>query len=103
MIHRIAKVEVLRHPVLNVSFEDGVSGEFDMTGDIHSKPIFAELKDESFFRSVAIGRFGDCVGWRLNDIGQEIDLSADGLRIHVETDIVRRAARDYRAKMQAAE
>ena len=103
MRHRIAKLIVKNYPVLSIEFDDGIQGDIDMSSDIKSKPIFAELNDPAFFGKVAIGRGGDCLGWKLDDIGNEIDLSADGLRSDVEIQIVRSRAARHRATRHAAE
>ena len=103
MRHNLTKVDVKKYPVLSVEFDDGIAGDIDMSNDIATKPIFAELRDPVFFASVSVGRGGDCLGWKLDDVGNEIDLSADGLRNDVEVEIVRARAARYRASRQAAE
>ena len=103
MRHNITKVTVKNYPVLSIEFDDGIQGEVDMSNDIISKPIFADLRDPVFFSKVAIGRNGDCLGWKLDDIGNEIDLSADGLRNDIEIQIVRSRAARHRATRHAAE
>jgi hypothetical protein len=103
MKHRLTHVAVNIYPVLTVTFDDGVSGDIDMSRDIATKPIFAELKDTTFFSNVVIGKRGFSLGWRLEDIGNEIDLSTDGLRIEIETAIVKKWAAEYRLSLQAAE
>jgi hypothetical protein len=103
MRHLLTKVAVKNYPVLSVEFDDGIAGDIDMSNDIATKPIFAELQDPVFFGSVSIGRDGSCLGWKLDDLGNEIDLSADGLRTDIEVQIVRERAARYRASRQAAE
>jgi Protein of unknown function (DUF2442) len=103
MRHQLTKVSVNTYPVLSVEFDDGIAGDVDMSEDIATKPMFAELQVPAFFGSVSIGRDGSCLGWKLDDLGNEIDLSADGLRNDIEVQIVRARAARYRASSQAAE
>jgi hypothetical protein len=103
MRHKITKVAVKNYPVLSIEFDDGIQGDVDMSNDIVSKSIFADLRDPAFFDKVAVGRDGDCLGWKLDDIGNEIDLSADGLRSDIEIQIVRSRAARHRATRHAAE
>jgi hypothetical protein len=56
--YRITSVEVVRYPVLRVTFDDGLAGEHDLTDPIARGPVFAPLKDETCFRTVAVGDFG---------------------------------------------
>jgi hypothetical protein len=83
-IHRIKSVEVLRYPVLLVTFDDGLSGEFDLTDLIADGPAFVPLKDETYFRKVAVGEYGHTFGWNLDDLGNEIDFCPDSTRIQIE-------------------
>ncbi len=103
MRHKLTHVTVPTYPVLSITFDDGLTGEIDLGQDIATKPIFADLKEPSFFKQVAIDKYGTSLGWRLDDLGNEIDLSADGLRNDIETAIVKKWAAEYRASRQAAE
>jgi hypothetical protein len=103
MRHKLTKVDVKKYPVLSIGFNDGIEGEVDLSKDIASKAMFSELRDETFFSQVALGRDGSCLGWKLDDRGNEIDLSADGLRNEIEIQIVRARAARYRASRKAAE
>ena len=82
--HRIKSVEVVRYPVLRVTFDDGLSGEYDLTDLIADGPAFAPLKDEAYFRAVAVGAYGHTFGWNLDDVGNEIDFCPDSTRIQIE-------------------
>jgi hypothetical protein len=95
-LRRIKSVEVVRYPVLRVTFDDGLSGEYDLTGLIADGPVFAPLRDEAYFRTVAVGEYGHAFGWNLDDIGSEIDFGADATRIHIETQKVEELADRYR-------
>ena len=103
MRHKIVDVHVIKYPVLSITFEDGLSGELDLQNDIVTKSMFAELKDETFFNTVSLAADGLCLGWKLDHVFEEIDFSADGLRTDIETQVVIKAAAEYRAKLQAAE
>jgi hypothetical protein len=103
MNYRIKSVEVMRYPVLRVTFDDGLSGEFDLSELIEKGPAFARLKDEAYFNTVAIGEHGYTFGWNLDDVGHEIDFCPDATRIHIETHVVEELARRYRLSRSAAE
>ena len=61
--YRIKSVEVVRYPVLRVTFDDGLTSEYDLTDLIARGPVFAPLKDEAYFRTVAVGEHGHTFGW----------------------------------------
>lgn len=103
MQHRIVAAEALEYPMLRITFEDGVSGEFDLTREIADGAVFAPLKDEALFREVSVGEYGRTFGWRLNELGQEIDFCPDAARIRIETQIVEQLADRFRARRTAAE
>ena len=103
MMYRVKEIRVRRYPVLELVFEDGFIGELDMTRDIAGGRLFAPLRDEAYFHTVAIGEAGHSFGWNLDEQGKEIDLSADAARIDIETELVKRMAADYRAHRAAAE
>ena len=102
-MHRLKSVQVVRYPVLHVTFDDGMTGEIDLGDDIKTKPMFAELQDQAFFGRVTLRQDGSALGWKLDRLYEEIDLSADGLRVEVETELVKQAAARYRAKLKTAE
>ena len=85
MDYRIKKVEVVRYPVLRVTFDDGLSGEYDLSDRIAKGPAFARLKDEAYFNTVAVGEHGHTFGWNLDDVGHEIDFCPDTTRMRIET------------------
>ena len=101
--YRIKSVEVVRYPVLRVTFDDGLSGEYDLTDLIARGPVFAPLKDEAYFRTVAVGEYGHTFGWNLDDLGNEIDFCPDAARILIETQKVEELANRYRLSRSAAE
>ena len=101
--YRIKSVEVVRYPVLRVTFDDGLSGEYDLTDLIARGPVFAPLKDEAYFRTVAVGEYGHTFGWNLDDLGNEIDFCPDAKRILIETQKVEELANRYRLSRSAAE
>lgn len=101
--HRVASVEALDYPVIRVTFDDGLSGTLDLSENIATGPIFAPLKDERFFRTVAVGEHGYTFGWRLDEPGNEIDLCPGALRIRIETQMVEEMAARFRSRRHAAE
>ncbi|HEY1243532.1 MAG TPA: DUF2442 domain-containing protein [Hyphomicrobiaceae bacterium] len=103
MNYRIKSVEVVRYPVLRVTFDDGLSGEYDLSDLIADGPMFAPLKDKAYFQTVAVGEHGYTFGWNLDDIGHEIDFCPDTIRILIETQKVEELANRYRQRRPAAE
>jgi hypothetical protein len=103
MNYRIKSVEVVRYPVLRVTFDDGLSGEYDLSEMIARGPAFARLKDEAYFNTVAVGEHGHTFGWNLNDLGHEIDFCPDATRIRIETRKVEELADRYQSSHAAAE
>jgi len=103
MNYRIKSVEVVRYPVLRVTFEDGVSGEYDLSDLIADGSIFAPLKDTGYFNTVSIGDRGHTFGWNLDELGHEIDFCPDATRILIETQKVEELAERYASSRSAAE
>ena len=103
MKYRIKNVEVVRYPVLRVTFDDGLSGEYDLTNLIANGPMFVRLKDEAYFKTVSVGEHGHTFGWSLDDLGHEIDFCPDATRIRIETQKVEELASRYQMSRSAAE
>jgi len=103
MKYRIKSVEVVRYPVLRVTFDDGLSGEYDLTELIGRGPVFEPLKDETYFRTVTVGEYGHAFGWNLDDLGHEIDFCPDATRIRIERQKVEELADRYQRRRPAAE
>ena len=103
MNYRIADVSVVRYPVLKVTFDDGLTGEYDLSEKIAKGPVFAPLKDEAYFAQVAVGEHGHTFGWKLDDPGHEIDFCPDATRIRIEEQKVNELADRYVARLVAAE
>jgi Protein of unknown function (DUF2442) len=101
--YRIKSVEAVRYPVLRVTFDDGLSGEYDLSDLIARGSVFAPLKDEAYFRNVAVAQHGHSFGWNLDQEGEEIDFCPDATRIRIETQIVEELAARFRARRSAAE
>lgn len=103
MKYKIRSVEVVRYPVLRVTFDDELSGELDLTSLIDSGPVYRPLKNEAFFNTVGVADHGHSFGWNLDDLGHEIDFCPDATRIEIESNIVKAAAAEFRAQRSAAE
>ncbi|HVL71767.1 MAG TPA: molybdopterin-guanine dinucleotide biosynthesis protein [Beijerinckiaceae bacterium] len=86
-----------------MTFDVGFSGELDFTEMIATGPIFAPLRDEAYFQTVAVQEHGRSFGWNLDEPGHEIDLCPDATRIRLETPVVEELARRWRARRSAAE
>ena len=102
MTPRISQVAVVRYPVLLVTFDDGLSGEYDLTEFIERGPLFAPLKDEAYFNTVSVGSYGHTFGWNLDELGHEIDFCPDATRIKIETAMVDDLADQYERQLMAA-
>ena len=103
MKYRIRSVQVPRYPVLLVTFDDGLSGEIDLSDEIGSGGIYEPLIDEDYFRTVKVDEFGHTFGWNLDQPGKEIDFCPDTARIDIEAAIVAKMADEFRANRHAAE
>lgn len=103
MKYRIKDVEAVRGKVLRVTFDDGLSGEYDLTEEVAQYPAFAALGDSAYFAQVAIAARGRSFGWKLDNEGHEIDICADTARIAIETAMVEQLAAKYAVSRSAAE
>ncbi len=101
--YRIATVDMVRHPVVRVRYDDGFEEEMDFSEHIETGDLFAPLFDPALFATVTVGPSGRSFGWRLSEAGREIDLCADGVRSALEEQRVRRMADTYRQRRSAAE
>jgi hypothetical protein len=101
--YRVVSVEPVRHAVVCVTFDDGLSGEVDLNRDIETNVLFAPLADRALFDRVSVATGGRAFGWKLDDIGHEIDLGADGVRIDIEAQKVHELAERFRSHRTAAE
>lgn len=101
--YRIKSVEVVRYPVLRITFDDDLCGEYDLTDLIARGPVFAPLKNEAYFRTVAVGGYGHTFGWNLDDLGHEIDFCPDATRILIGAQKVEELATRHRMRRPAAE
>ncbi|MFM9973908.1 MAG: molybdopterin-guanine dinucleotide biosynthesis protein [Beijerinckiaceae bacterium] len=98
----ITKIDIPVYPILRLTFDDGLMGELDMRGNIQRAALFAPLRDEAFFHQVKLGEDGRSFGWRLDQLGSEIDLGADAARADIETALVVARAEKFKARMSHA-
>lgn len=103
MRNLLSSVTTTIYPVLHLVFKDGFSADLDLTDTIARGPLFEPLKNLDFFSKVKFDNHGYSFGWRLDEVGHEIDFSAEGARIDLETAFVKKLAEVHRAKLQAAE
>jgi hypothetical protein len=82
--YRVKSVEVVRYPVLLVTYDDGFSGEYDLSDFVGRGPISEPLKDPEYFNQVAVGEYGHTFGWNLDVEGEEIDFCIDSVRKDIE-------------------
>lgn len=101
--YRIAAVATERYPVVTVTFEDGLSGEVDLSEDLARPAAFTPLLDRALFELVELAEGGHAWGWNLDQVGAEIDFCADATRIDIEAQAVHRLAAEYRRQRVAAE
>jgi len=100
-LYKITKVEVPRHPVVRLTYDDGFSGEVDFADTVSRGGVMAGLADPALFRQVQIGEDGRSLGW-INPEGEEVDFCADALRFKAEEQVVRERAERYEASRTAA-
>jgi hypothetical protein len=100
--YRITRIVVPAYPVVRLTFEDGLTGEIDVSHEIETAESFAALKNEEIFRSVAITEDGLAFGWCLADPDAAIGICADSARTDVETALVRQRAERFRARLSEA-
>ena len=74
---RIISVEPLPDYRLRLKFEDGVTGEVDLSGEM-GKGVFAAWNNPNVFGAVKIGRNGRALVWT-----DELDLCADALYLEI--------------------
>jgi hypothetical protein len=101
--YTVRSVEAVRYAVLRLVFEDGLTGEIDLTDKIATGPAFVRLRDPEYSKQVAVAEGGHAFGWNLNELGHEIDFCADSARIRIETQPVEDVAEQYRKRSTAAE
>ena len=75
-MRKILNVRPLQAYVLELEFDDGVSGTVDLS-DLAGKGVFKAWNDRSVFEAVRIGPSGELV-W-----GESIDLCPDALYLKV--------------------
>lgn len=71
-MHQAIAVRALANYRLWLQFEDGLAGALDLS-DWVGQGVFHAWEDESFFKQVRVGEFGE-VEW-----GNQIDLCPDSL------------------------
>ena len=82
---RIVKANAVAYPSIEIQFNDGIVGRVDLGDLISTSPIFAPLKDPSYFAQVAVSEHGRSIGWNLAVLGREIDLGAGQIRARLQS------------------
>jgi hypothetical protein len=59
----VIKVKVLNDYKLNLTFDDGISGDIDISKLVSFKGIFEPLKDRKFFSQVRVNRDIGTICW----------------------------------------
>lgn len=99
---RITHTEILAHPVVRVTFDDGVAGDVDFSNLIGKGPASLPLADPAFFKTMQIGEHGRSLDW-IGPDGNGIEFCADALRIKAEEALVQARAVKYARRGVAAE
>ena len=100
--YRVISISIPTYPILRLTFDDGLTGDINLSDDIERGPFYAPLKSEAFFRDVAIADDGRSFGWRMDQPFSEIGFCADAARIDIETSLVAARADQYRRKLAHA-
>lgn len=80
MILRIKEVKPLENYLLQVVFDDGKSGIYDVKDDINTIPQYRDLKTiEGMFKQAKLDESRTCVFW-----SDEIDLPSDAIYENLE-------------------
>jgi hypothetical protein len=80
---RIITADPVIHGVLKIVWTDGYEGVVDLRPTIARGRIFTYLQRPGNFRKVRVSEYGHSIEW-INEKGEEIDFSADTLRIKAE-------------------
>jgi hypothetical protein len=73
---KIMRVQVLKEYLIKLDFDDGVSGDIDLSYLV-GKGIFTAWRDTTFFEEICIGSSGE-LAWR-----DGIDLCPDSLYLKI--------------------
>lgn len=63
MLVKATSVEVVAHPVLRITYADGLVGDRDLTDAIARIPLLEPLSDPEFFSKCAVIHDGGAIGW----------------------------------------
>ena len=80
---RIVTAEPVIHGVLKIVWNDGYEGVVDLRPTIARGRIFTYLQKPKNFLKVRVSEYGHSIEW-IDEKGQEIDFSADTLRLKAE-------------------
>ena len=100
-LHKITRVEIPRHPVLLLTFDDGFAGEVDFAEIIADGGVMDTLRDPKAFGHAEITDGGRSLGWLIAQ-SETIEFCADALRLKAEEQVVRARAARFAARSTAA-
>jgi hypothetical protein len=63
MLYDIIKVKVVKNYTLYIRFEDGLSGEIDISKLVPFEGIFANFKEHSYFATVRVDKDLGTIVW----------------------------------------
>jgi uncharacterized protein (DUF4415 family) len=83
--NRIEKIDVVRHPVINITFTDRMTGEMDFTKFIsENAPHMDLLKSPNAFRKIELDTSGQKFGWNLGSDENCIEYTSEFVREHMK-------------------
>jgi hypothetical protein len=63
MLHDVVEVKVVKNYTLYIRFEDGLSGEIDVSKIVPFEGVFSKLKDISYFATVRVDKDLGTIAW----------------------------------------
>ena len=63
MLFDIVEVKVVKNYILYIRFENGISGEIDVSKIIPFEGVFSELKEPSYFATVRVDKDLGTIVW----------------------------------------
>lgn len=63
MLYDIIEVKVVKNYILYIRFEDGLSGEVDVSKIVPFEGVFSKLKEHSYFETVQVDKDLGTIVW----------------------------------------
>jgi uncharacterized protein (DUF4415 family) len=82
---RIQGIEVIRHPVLRLTFADHTTGYIDFSDIIKARsPLLDELRDKASFQTIALDPSGQRFSWKLKGEYDRVEYTSAFARTLIE-------------------